>query len=149
MFNLITHNILKYLRFLILNLMFTRKPMAVKPETEWFSQVFVKIVVFAFTPNGDATAFVQGVQKIYQRVLGSPRYMHKISNLRVIASTQRPYRVPTASTRCFYSVFTAFMTLLRRARRCCSVITTRSRRAYSVLTALIAFKVFFSFFFLF
>ena len=87
------------------------------------------------------------VPKPCQRAVESPRNTPKMSNLPVIACTQRPHSVPTASTRRSHSVFISSMTLLRRASSCCSryahgVHTTFSRRAHSVLTAIIAFKIF-------
>jgi len=66
--------------------------------------------------------------------------MPLIWKLPVIACTQRPHSVPTTSMRCSHSVFIAPMTLLRLARSCCGVFTARSRRTYSVLTAIIAFN---------
>ena len=56
----------------------------------------------------------------------------KISNLQVIACTQRPHSVPTASSRRSHSVFTARKQLLQRVY---GAHTARSRRAHSVLTA--------------
>jgi len=81
----------------------------------------------------------------------------KISNMSVISCTQRPHSVPSASTQRFHSVFTASMTFSQRASSCCSVFTERtrradgahtafSRRAHSVLKAIIAFKMFYFFF---
>jgi len=50
------------------------------------------------------------VLKPCQRAVESPRNTPKISNLSVIACTQRPHSVPTASTQRIHSVFTASMT---------------------------------------
>jgi len=75
------------------------------------------------------------VLKSCQRAVGSPRNTPKISNLSVIACTQRPHSVPTASTRRSHSVFTASMTFSQSASSCCSVSTARTRRTHSVLTA--------------
>ena len=86
-------------------------------------------------PLSHQTAMLQrmnSVQKICQRALGSPRNMHKTSNLPVTACTQRPNSVPTASTWRSHRVLTASMALLRRERSCCSVLMARKRRAYSV-----------------
>jgi len=99
------------------------------------------------------------VLKPCQHAVGSPRNAPKISNLPVIACTQSPHSVPTASTRRSHSVFTASMTFSQRASSCCSVFTARtprahgvhtafSRHAHSVLTAFIAFRIFYLFFIL-
>jgi len=84
-----------------------------------------------------------GVLKICQRAVGSPQNTSKISNLPVIACTQRPHIVPTVFTRRSHSVYIASMALLR----CCSVFKAHSQRAHSVLTAIIAFKTVFTYFF--
>jgi len=68
------------------------------------------------------------VLKPCQLAVGSPLNTPLISNLPVIACTQRPHSVPTASTRRSNSVFTASMTFLQRASSCCSVFTARPRR---------------------
>ena len=93
------------------------------------------------TPSSDATAFVQRSDNL-SAGCGVARNVPNISNLPVTACTDRPYSFHTAT---FPSICTASMTSFMRARRCCSVFTAfsaRSRRAYSVLTARIAFKVF-------
>jgi len=113
-------------------------------------------------PLSHQTALPQrlySVLKPCQRAVGSPRNTPKISNLPVIACTQRPHSVPSASSRRCHSVFTASMTFSQRASSYCSVFTARtrradgahtafSRRAHSVLTAIIAFKFFYSFYFI-
>jgi len=84
----------------------------------------------------------------------------KISNLPVIACTQRPHSVPTAISWRSHSVFTAFMTFSQLESSCCSVFTARtqrahgahtafSRRTHSVLTAIIVFEIFYLFYFYF
>ena len=104
------------------------------------------------TPNGDGTVFVQRSKTMSARCGIAAKYV-KISNLQVLAFTQRPHSVPTASTRRSHSVFTASMTFSQRASTCCNVFTARSRRAHgartafsrrahSVLTAIIAFRLF-------
>jgi len=100
-------------------------------ELRQISQVRVK-------PLSHQTALPQrlySVLKACQRAVGSPRNTPKISKFSVIACTQRPHSVPTASTRRSHSVFTASMTFSQRASSGCSVFTARTRRAYSVLTA--------------
>jgi len=96
-------------------------------------------------PLSHQTAMPQrlySVLKTCQRAVGTPRNSLKISNLPVIACTQSPHSVPSAPTRRFHSVFVAPMTLLRHTKSCCSVFTVRSRRAFSVLTAIIEFNIF-------
>ena len=110
-------------------------------------------------PLSHQTALPQrlySVLKPCQRAVGSPRKTPKISNLPVIACTQRPHSVPTAPTQRSHSVFTASMTFSQRASSSRSVFTARKRRAHgahtafslrahSVLTAIIAFKMFYFF----
>jgi len=94
--------------------------------------------VMHIKPLSHQTALPQrlySVLKPCQLAVGSPRNTRRISNLSVIACTQRPHSVPTASTRRSHSVFTAFMTFSQRASSCCSVFTARTRRAHRVLTA--------------
>ena len=91
-----------------------------------------------FKPLSHQTALPQrlySVLKPCQRAVRSPRNTRRISNLSVIACTQRPHSVPTASTRRSHSVFTASVTFSQRASSCCSVFTARTRRAHSVFTA--------------
>jgi len=91
-----------------------------------------------FKPLSYQTAMPQrlySVLKPCQHVVGSPRDTPKISNLPVIACTQRPHSVPTASTRRSHSVFTASMTFSQLASSCCSVFTARTRRAHGAHTA--------------
>jgi len=111
---------------------------------------------FSLKPLSHQTAMRQrlySVLKPCQRAVGSPLNTPKISNLPVIACTQRPHSVPTASTLRSHSVFTASLTFSQRASSCCSVFTARTRRAYgahtafsrrahSVLTAITAFKIY-------
>jgi len=104
-------------------------PLPVGHLEQWLSYV---------KPLSHQTAMPQrlySVLKPCQCAVGSSRNTPKMSNLSVIACTQRPHSVPTASTRRSQSVFTASMTFSRRASSCCSVFTARTRRAYSVLTA--------------
>ena len=72
------------------------------------------------------------VLKPCQRAVGSPRNTPKISNVSVIACTQRPCSVPTASLQRPHDVPTAS---LHRPWRFHSAHTTRSRRAHGVFTA--------------
>jgi len=71
------------------------------------------------------------VLKTCQHAVESPKICLKIASYSVYTSSQRPYSVPTMPPQRHYSA----PKLLRRASSCCSVFTTRSRRAHSVLTA--------------
>ena len=62
--------------------------------------------------------------------MGSPWNTPKISNLPVIACTQRPHSVCTASTRRSHSVFIASMAILRREGSSCSVFRARTWRSH-------------------
>ena len=93
-------------------------------------------------PLSHQTALPQRLYSVLrpcQRAVGSPRDRRgihvKISNLSVIACTQRPHSVPTASTRRSHSVFTASMTFSQRASSCCSVFTARTQRSHGAHTA--------------
>jgi len=90
-----------------------------------------RILVFKVNvePLSHQTAMPQrlySVLKPCQRAVGSPLKHLKISNLSVIACTQRPHSVPTASTRRSHSVFAESMTFSQRASSCCSVYTART-----------------------
>jgi len=106
-------------------------------------------------PLSHQTAMPQrlySVLKPRQRAVESPRNTPKISNLSVIACTQRHHSVPTAPTRRSHSVhdvFTACKQLLQRAHSAHTTHTAFSRRAHTVLTAIIAFKMFYLVYFLF
>jgi len=96
---------------------------------------FFKRCVNAVKPLSHQTALPQrlySVLKPCHRAVGTPRNTPKISNVQVIACTQRPHSVPTASSRRSHSVFTARKQLLQRVY---GAHTARSRRAHSVLTA--------------
>jgi len=108
-------------------------------------------------PLSHQTTMPQRLYSVLKRIRRGIRL--KISNLSVIACTQRPHSVQTASTRRSHSVFTASMTFSQCASSCCSVFTSRirrahgahtafSRRLHSVLTAIMTFKMFYLFYFI-
>jgi len=81
--------------------------------------------------------------------VGSPRNTPKISNLSVIACTQRPYSVHTTFPQRLYSVHDVFTARKQLLQRVHSAQTARSWCAHSVLSAIIAFKIVYLFYFLF
>jgi len=112
-----------------------------------------------FTPNGDATAFVQRSKTMSARCGVAAKYtpinIESVSYSVYTTSSQRPYSVYITFPQRLYSVhdvFTARKLLLQRvdsaqtarSRRTHSVLTAR---AHSVLTAIIAFKVVFLLFY--
>jgi len=89
-------------------------------------------------PLSHQTAMPQrlySVLKPSQRAVGSPRNTPKISNLSVIACTQRHHSVHTTFPQRLYSVHDVFTARKQLLQRVHSAYTARSRRAHSVLTA--------------
>jgi len=106
-------------------------------------------------PLSHQTAMPQRLYSVLnscQRAVGSPRNTPK--NIKFVSysvyttSLQRPHDVPTASLQRpwrFHSAQAVAAACLQRAH---GAHTAFSRRAHSVLTAIIAFKIFYLFFFI-
>jgi len=68
----------------------------------------------------------------------------KISNLSAIACIQRPHSIPAVFTWRHHTVFIASMTACKQLLQCVhGALMARTQRAYSVLMAILAFKIFY------
>ena len=97
------------------------------------------------TPNGVATAFVQRSKTMSARCGNAAKYALNIkfaSYSVYTTSSQRPYSVHTTFPRCLFSVHNVFTARKQLLQRVHGAHTTFSRRAHSVLKAIIAFKIF-------
>ena len=119
--------------------------------------VFVQKLIFlviVLKPLSHQTAMPQhlySVRKPCQRAVGSPRNTPKISNISYsvyTTSSQRPYSVYTTFPQRLYSVHDVFTARKQLLQRVHGAHTEFSRCAHSVLTAIIAFLIFYLFIFI-
>jgi len=87
------------------------------------------------------------VLKTCQHAVGSQRNTPKILNWPVKACTQRPHSVHTTFPQRLYGVHDASTAHKMLPQRVHGARTVRTQRAYNVFTAIIAFKIFFFYFF--
>jgi len=112
-------------------------------------------VTFLVKPLSHQTALPQrlySVLKPCQRAVGTPRNTPK--NIKFViysvytTSSQRPHDVPTASLQRPWRFHSAQAVAAACSQRAHGAHTAFSRRTHSVLTAIIAFKIFYLFFFI-